>query len=53
MGRKGVSKRKRAKEKVKPVAKNSASSSQKSDNQPEQATEKSITWSRDNSKCQA
>ncbi len=51
MGRKGVSKRKKAKEKAAPVSGSiSASNGRKAENQPEQATEKSRPWSKDNKK---
>lgn len=51
MGRKGVSKRKKPKEKGKSVTTiNSAVDGRKADNQPEQVTEKSKAWSKDNNK---
>jgi hypothetical protein len=50
MGRKGVSKRKKAKEKSPVAAGNSASNERKPDNQAEQVTEKKKTWSKDNKK---
>jgi hypothetical protein len=51
MGRKGVSKRKKAKEKAASVSgSNSAASGRKADNQPEQVTEKAKAWPKDNKK---
>ncbi len=51
MGRKGVSKRKKAKSKVAPVgASNSASNGRMAENQPAQVSEKGKTWSKDNKK---
>jgi len=51
MGRKGVSKRKRAKEKAAPVSGNTAAASgHKSENQPDLVIEKDKASSKDNKK---
>jgi hypothetical protein len=51
MGRKGVSKRKKAKVKAGPVSESiSALTGRKTENQPEQVTEKGKAWPRDNKK---
>jgi hypothetical protein len=53
MGRKGVSKPKRAKEKKKAAqvsGSHSVSGGRNVENQPEQVTEKSMAWTKDNKK---
>ena len=50
MGRKGVSKRKKAKEKAPVAAINSASNGRKADNQPEQVADKGKAWSKNTKK---
>lgn len=50
MGRKGVSKRKRAKEKAAPVSGNTAASGRKAENQPDLVTEKDKASPKDNKK---
>ena len=47
MGRKGVSKRKKAKEKAAPVP---ASNGRKAEHQPDQVAEKGKVWPKDNRK---